>query len=262
MKLKIESEKITPLFENYEGFVEEAVVKIDQKGLESIACDRAIVCVYSLSIPKEKFEHFEVEKEEKLGLNLATFVDILKRAGNEEIALEYEHQKLTIRIGNRTFTVPILDISEEEIPPIEQLEFKSSFRVKSKILTTAISDGKLNSDTVWFETDDSTLKLYSRGEIAYNETVLDRHNENLLELRGTAKAQYPIEYLGRLKLEKLASEVLVEFSEQSPCKISFLGGFLVLAPRVVEESEVEEMPKKVEEEEMEEEEEEESEEVE
>ena len=254
IKLKIDSEAITSLFESYKEFIDEAVVKITQKGLESIACDRAMVCVFSISIPKEKFEHFEVEKEEKLGLNLATFVDILKRAGKESITLEYEeHKRLTIKINNRTFTMALLDITEEEIPPIETLEFKSSFKIKSKILTTAISDGKLNSDTVWFETDNSTLRLHSEGDIAKNETILDKYNENLLNLKGTGKAQYPIDYLEKLKLEKFSDEVLVEFSEQAPCKINFLGGFLILAPRVVEEeTEISEKSEKLEEEESEE----------
>lgn len=259
IKLKIDSEEITPLFESYNEFVEEAVIKITQKGLESIACDKALVCVFSLSIPKEKFEHFEVEKEEKLGINLANFVDILKRAGKEKITLEYEeHKRLTIKINSRTFTMALLDITEEEIPPIEQLEFKSSFKIKSKILTTAINDGKLNSDTVWFETDNSTLKLHSEGDIAHNETILDKYNENLLNLKGTAKAQYPIDYLEKLRLDKFSDEVLIEFSEQAPCKINFLGGFLILAPRVVEEEEkseeVKEVPKKKVDEEEEEEE--------
>jgi len=227
---------------NFSNFIDEAIIKVSPKGLESISCDRAMVCVFSVSIPKEKFEHFEVEKEEKLGINLANFVDILKRAEKESITLEYEeHKRLTIKINNRTFTMALLDITEEEIPPIEQLEFKSSFKIKSKILTTAISDGKLNSDTVWFDTNHNTLKLNSEGDIAKNETILDRHNENLLDLSGIAKAQYPIEYLEKLRLEKLTSdEVFVQFSEQAPCKISFLGGFLILAPRVMEEETLEE----------------------
>jgi DNA polymerase III sliding clamp (beta) subunit (PCNA family) len=232
MKLKIDCEKIAPLFESYGEFVDEAVVKINQNGLESVATDSAMVCVYSIRIPKEKFDVFEVENEMKLGLNLSSFVSILKRAGNDKITLESDGKRLAIRMKNRTFTVGLYDLPESEIPPVEQLNFASSFRIKSEILATAVSDGKLNSDAVWFETCNDGVRFCSEGDVSSNEIILERGNENLLEMKGKAKALYPINYLERLKIGKISDDILVEFSENFPCKISFLNGFFVLAPRV------------------------------
>lgn len=238
MKLKIKSDKIIPLFDTYKEFVDEAVVSITEKGLESIASDRAMVCIFSISIPKERFEHFEVEKPVDLGLNIINFVDMLKRAGKDEsIILEYQEifQRLRIRIDSRTFTTALLDISREEVPDISQLSVKSSFRIKSEILRTAVDDSYLNSDTTWFETNTDRLKFYATGDIANNELEVDK--DKILSIKGIAKAQYPIDYLKKLKLS--SDEVFVEFDNDSPCKISFLDGFFVLAPRVMEDGEEE-----------------------
>lgn len=234
MKLKIESENITPLFDTYGNFIDEAIIKLDQKGLSSVASDRAMVCIFGVQIPKEKFDIYEVEKEEQFGVTLATFVDILKRAGKETIEISREGSQIVVKMGERTFFSP-LALTGEDIPNYENLEFTSYFRIKSDVLLTAVADGKLSGDTVWFETDETSVRFSTLGDMNKNEVMLERGNQNLFEVKGKAKAQYPIDYLDKLK--KVSDELVVHFSEQAPCKISFLGGFFILAPRVTEKEE-------------------------
>jgi hypothetical protein len=241
MKLTINSNRITPLFTYLNEFIEEANIIVSEKGLDVISPDRAVICVCGISIPKSRFSAFELDKKETLGLNISNFLDMLKRAEKDEsISFSLEAGRLVVEFDGRTFKTSLLSI-EEEIPSIEDLKFASSFSIPSSMLKTAISDSMLVSDTIYFETTSSELKLYSLGDVSKNEMIIEKGNSNLKGLDGIAKAQYPLGYLRKLKINP-DDDVKVEFATDMPLKITFTDGYMVLAPRVQEE-EPEEVPK-------------------
>ncbi len=227
--------------------IDEGIFKVNKNGLELIAADRAMVAVVDFKLPATVFDKFEVDKEQTIAVNMTNLVSVLKRVGsNERLELELKDNKLEIKMKNastRKFTVPLLDISQEEIPPINQLDFKAKVKVKSDILKSGIDDADIVGDSVIFQASKDGFNLRASGDISSTELTLERGNDALLDLNATGVviARYPLDYLKKIiKASKLANEINLRWSKDYPIRMDFTSvdkvslGF-VLAPRVSEE---------------------------
>jgi len=227
--------------------IDEGIFKVNKNGLELIAADRAMVAVVDFKLPATVFDKFEVDKEQNIAVNMTNLVSVLKRVGgNERLELELKDNKLEIRMKNastRKFMVPLLDITQEEIPPINQLDFKARVKIKSDILKSGIEDADIVSDSVVFQAHKDGFNLRASGDISSAELTLERGNDGLLDLNATGlvMARYPLDYLKKIiKASKLANDINLRWSKDYPIRIDFTSvdkvslGF-VLAPRVSEE---------------------------
>jgi proliferating cell nuclear antigen PCNA len=227
--------------------IDEGVFKVNKDGLSLIAADRAMVAVIDFKLPATIFDKFEVDKEQSIAVNMTNLVSVLKRVGsNEKLEMELKDNKLEIRMKNsstRKFIVPLLDISQEEIPPINQLEFKARAKIKADVLKNGIEDADIVSDSVVFEANKDTFIMRATGDISSTELVLEKGDDALLDLNAPepVKARYPLDYLKKMiKASKLADEINLRWSKDYPMRMDFTSvdkvsmGF-VLAPRVSEE---------------------------
>ena len=227
--------------------IDEGIFKVDKNGLSLIAADRAMVAVVDFKLPATIFDKFEVDKEQTIAVNMTNLVSVLKRiGGNEKLELELKDNKLEIRMKNastRKFMVPLLDITQEEIPPINQLDFKAKVKVKADILKSGIEDADIVSDSVVFEANKDGFSLRASGDISSTELTLEKGNDALLDINATGivVARYPLDYLKKIiKASKLADEINLRWSKDYPIRMDFASvdkvslGF-VLAPRVSEE---------------------------
>ena len=228
--------------------IDEGIFKVDKNGLGLIAADRAMVAVIDFKLPATLFDEFKVEKEENIAVNMTNLVSVLKRVGpNEKLEMELKDNRLEITMRNsstRKFTVPLLDINQEEIPPINQLDFKARAKVKSDVLKNGIEDAEIVGDSVVFEATKSGFSMKAAGDITSTELMLEKDNEALLDLNITGepvKARYPLDYLKKMiKAAKLSSDINIRWSKDYPMRMDFSSvdkvslGF-VLAPRVSEE---------------------------
>ena len=227
--------------------IDEGIFKVDKNGLSLIAADRAMVAVVDFKLPATIFDKFEVDKEQTIAVNMTNLVSVLKRiGGNEKLELELKDNKLEIRMKNastRKFMVPLLDITQEEIPPINQLDFKARVKVKADILKSGIEDADIVSDSVVFEANKDGFSLRASGDISSTELTLEKGNDALLDVSATGivVARYPLDYLKKIiKASKLADEINLRWSKDYPIRMDFASvdkvslGF-VLAPRVSEE---------------------------
>ena len=227
--------------------IDEGIFKVDKNGLSLIAADRAMVAVVDFKLPATIFDKFEVDKEQTIAVNMTNLVSVLKRiGGNEKLELELKDNKLEIRMKNastRKFMVPLLDITQEEIPPINQLDFKARVKVKADILKSGIEDADIVSDSIVFEANKDGFSLRASGDISSTELTLEKGNNALLDVNATGivVARYPLDYLKKIiKASKLADEINLRWSKDYPIRMDFASvdkvslGF-VLAPRVSEE---------------------------
>jgi len=227
--------------------IDEGIFKVNKNGLELIAADRAMVAVVDFKLPATVFDKFEVDKEQSIAVNMTNLVSVLKRVGgNEKLELELKDNKLEIRMKNastRKFMVPLLDITQEEIPPINQLDFKAKVKVKSDVLKNGIEDAEIVSDSVVFQASKDGFNLRASGDISSAELTLERGYDALLDLNatGVVTARYHLDYLKKMiKASKLSDEINLRWSKDYPIRIDFTSvdkvslGF-VLAPRVSEE---------------------------
>lgn len=227
--------------------IDEGIFKINKNGLGLIAADRAMVAVIDFKLPAIIFDKFEVDKEQSIAVNMTNLVSVLKRiGGNEKLEMELKDNSLEIIMTNaskRKFTVPLLDITQEEIPPIDQLDFKAKAKVKADILKNGIEDADIVGDSVVFEAMKGKFSMRAAGDISSTQLTLEKGNDALLDLNvtGIITARYPLDYLKKMiKASKLASEINLRWSKDYPMRMDFTSvdkvslGF-VLAPRVSEE---------------------------
>jgi proliferating cell nuclear antigen len=227
--------------------IDEGIFKVDKNGLGLIAADRAMVAVIDLKLPATIFDEFKVDKEQNIAINLTNLVSVLKRVGvNEKLEMELKDNRLEITMRNsstRKFTVPLLDINQEEIPPINQLDFKAKVKIKSDVLKSGIEDADIVSDSVVLEASKEEFSMKASGDISSTELSLEKGNKALLDLSVTepVKSRYPLDYLKKMiKAAKLSNEINIRWSKDYPMRMDFSSvdkvslGF-ILAPRVSEE---------------------------
>lgn len=229
--------------------IDEGIFKVDKDGLGLVAADRAMVAVVDLKVPATAFDDFKVEgeKEQTIAVNITNLVSVLKRVKSEDkLTMELKDNKLELMMKNdstRKFTVPLLDLTQEEIPPISQLEFKANVKLKSDVFKSGVEDAEIVSDTVVFEADKNKFNIKATGDVSHTELTLEKGNDALLDLKveGDVRARYPLDYLKKMaKASKLADETVLKWSKDYPMRLDFRSvdkvslGF-ILAPRVSED---------------------------
>jgi len=226
--------------------IDEGIFKFGKDGISLTAADRAMVAVIDLLISKDAFEEYEVEEEKEVGVNMTNFLSLLKRArGSDKVSLELVENRLILTIFNgtkRRFTVPLLQLTREEIPPIDQLEFKSTVILKPEVLEDAIKDASVITDAVTFQATKEYFKISAEGDVSQAELELRQGDEGLVDLQvqENSKAKYPLDYLEKiLKAAKISDEVTIKFAQDYPMRIDFKYEgkariSMVVAPRVSE----------------------------
>jgi len=226
--------------------IDEGIFKFGKDGISLTAADRAMVAVIDLLISKDAFEEYDIKEEKEVGLNMTNFLSLLKRArGSDKVSLELAENRLILIIHNgtkRRFTVPLLQLTREEIPPIEQLEFKATITLKPEVLEDAIKDASVITDAATFHATKEYFKISAEGDVSQAELELKQGDEGLVDLQveESSRAKYPLDYLEKiLKAAKISDEVTIRFAQDYPMRIDFKYEgkariSMVVAPRVSE----------------------------
>lgn len=227
--------------------IDEGIFKITKDSISMIAADRAMVAVVDFQILATAFEKFDVDQDHSIGMNIGNLLSVLKRASAEDkVTFNLQDAKLEIVLENasrRKFVIPLLDLSQEEVPPIEQLEFTGRAEVKPEILQSGIADAEVVADSVLFEAARDRFGMKAEGDISSAQLELEKGNQSLIEIKtdGDIKARYPLDYLKKMiKAAKIAESVSLEWGQDYPMRLSFkstdkVSLTFIIAPRVSEE---------------------------
>jgi proliferating cell nuclear antigen len=243
-----EPELLTRSISSIGEIIDEGIFKLSKDGISLRAADRAMVAAVDFKISSQAFEKYELDKEQSIGLNLGNLLSILKRAGaKDKLSFILANAKLQIKIQNssvRRFYVPILDLSEEEVPAIEQLdEFAANVKVKPDVLESGIADAEIVADSIIFQASPNKFQMIAEGDISRAELELEKGKEALIDLRVSreVKTRYPLDYLKKMmKAAKISDSISMQFAQDYPLKLEFKSGekvrvTYILAPRVIEE---------------------------
>ena len=224
--------------------IDEGIFKITKKGISFIAADRAMVAVVDFFIAASAFDKYQLDVEQNMGVNIMTFLSVIKRAGaKDKITFDLQGAKLNVLIegaSKRRFVVPLLNLSDEEIPPVDQLTFKTKVQMNSDVLKSGISDAEIIGDSVILQTTPTMFGMIAEGDVSKAELELEKGNEALLKIQATTgvKSRYSLEYLKKMvKAAKLSDSVTVEQGTDYPLRMVFAAGnkarvSFILAPRV------------------------------
>jgi proliferating cell nuclear antigen PCNA len=227
--------------------IDEGLFKISKDGISLIAADRAMVAVVDFNISSSAFENYELKEDRTIGLNIGHLLSVLKRvSGEDKLSFSLLDNKLEIVMQNsskRRFIVPLLDLSQEEVPPVDQLQFTVKAEVNPDVLRSGLEDAEIISDSVLFETTPTKFLMRAEGDISKAELELEKGNKALVDIKTDVdvKARYPLDYLKKMiKAAKISDSVSIEFGQDYPMKLGFKSGDkcslkFILAPRVSEE---------------------------
>ncbi len=227
-------------------FIDETELQIKEKGLEMVAADRAVVVVVDFAIYRDVFSEYVFDNERRIGINLQNLLQILRRAApNDVMTMQLEDNKFHIIFSGdstRHFVLPLIDISKDETPPLEKLEFSASLKINSDILSSGVDDAELITDSVVFTVrkDMLSMKAESDSSLSQLEVLSGSDGLKIIDIGEPVRARYSLDYLKKIiKARKLAGEADISIGTDYPMKIEFnvpgkmrLG--FVLAPRVEE----------------------------
>jgi proliferating cell nuclear antigen PCNA len=227
--------------------IEEGIFKITKGGIKLIAADRAMVAVVDFLLSTTAFDSYKLDQEQSIGLNIPNFLSILKRASvSDKIGFSLENAKLEVVIENaskRKFTLPVLDLREEEIPPIAQLEFTTKVEIMPDIFQSGIEDAEVIADSVLIKASSKGFWIKAEGDVSSSQLELEKKDKALLKLKAEKEigARYPLDYLKKMiKAVKISDSLTLEWGHDYPMRLSFKSGdklslSFVLAPRITEE---------------------------
>ncbi len=227
-------------------FIDETGLHIKEKGLEMVAADRSVVVVVDFALYRNVFDEYSLDEERRIGINLQNLLQILKRAApNDTVTMQLEDNKFRLTFegtSTRHFVLPLIDISKDETPPLDKLQFSAFFRMNSDVLSSGIEDAELVTDSVIFTLRKDMLTLKSESDTTLMQLELQSGSDALkiIDIGEPVRARYSLDYLKKIsKAKKIAPEASIAMSTDYPMKIDYdvpdrmrLG--FVLAPRVEE----------------------------
>ncbi len=226
--------------------VSEVRFKVNATAMEMIAMDAANVSMIIFKMFSSAFAEYKVDGETELGLNLLNLKQILRRAKKSDIlTLELaEDKRLKILLKSkisRTFYVPLIDIHEGE-QQVPKLEFKGKVKTKSEVISDAVEDADVISDSISFIIEENKFFIEAKGDSSKLKVeVPNDEDTSITSSQPSIKAKYSIEYLKKiLKASKLSEDVELQLSTDYPLKLNFVSQdklqmIFILAPRVENE---------------------------
>jgi proliferating cell nuclear antigen len=228
--------------------IDDGLFKLKKDGIELMASDRAMVSFVDFKLKASYFDEYECDKDRTIGVNLLNFLTVLKRVNsNDKLTLDLNEKENKLEVAlegdsKRRFAIPLIEISREDMPQIDQLKFGASAEVRADIFEQGINDADIVADSVVIELTPDNLKMSAEGNSSRTELNLEKGNEALFDLNASERinSRYSLEYLKKMiKGSRLAEKARIMLGKDFPLKLEFKGEnaslAMILAPRVAEE---------------------------
>lgn len=228
--------------------ISEGLFQLKDDGIHLIAADPAMVALVDFKLEEDVFESYELDEETKVGLNLENFYSILRRANSDDtITLELDEDDSKFHItmegmSTRNFSLPILNLSEDDIPSTDQLDFTVEAEVEASVLEGAVKDAMVVSDSVTVSADSDEIRIISKGDQSNVDFTISGDSDGVIELEGTeAESMFSLDYLSKMMGAKsLSDTVKMKLGEDFPMRLEFVVPdeadlSFVLAPRIEED---------------------------
>jgi len=232
-RLKLPSaEYFAGLVKAISAVLDEGSFMADENGLSLVGMDPAHVSMVSFSMGKEAAEEFVCRKPVEMRVNITELLKILKRAGDEQLTLEYDEnsRKLKITFSNpsarkeRTFTMSTIEGTGGSTP-VPKLSFEAKCRLETSSFYEAVNDAALVSDYTRITITPQAVVISSKSDVGTHQTKLEKDGSLVYEISAEkeASASFSLTFLDKIMSasKSLSDEVTLELSTNKPLKISF-----------------------------------------
>lgn len=184
------------------SLIDEATFKFSPEGIRAKAMDPSHVALIDLMLEPGAFEGYDVKRPAALGIDLREMSKIMARArAEDEFFLELDEEKnrlaLTFKgVSTRRFSLPLLDITEFELPE-PKLQFASSAEVMAGVIQDGLRDAEIIGDNVKLEITEKGFFMTAESDKGATELKLCEGDAGLLKLtaKQRASAMFNIKYL-------------------------------------------------------------------
>jgi len=220
--------QVKNLLKTLNVLVDEATFKLTPQGLSLRAMDPSRVAMIDLVIPRESCVEHSCPEGMKFCFSLERYLDkTLKNiTKNDAIRLDIQTgivDKMNTRLTSkltRQFSMPLLEVSDEEVPT-PKINFNYSAKLVLENVNTVFKD--LEDHFRLIGTQDG-LTFEQTGDIESFTSTLQKGDETVLDIEAKedAKATYSVSYLKEaLKALNLLTDIIeVSYSTDMPVRIS------------------------------------------
>ena len=227
--------------------VNEATFKVDGDKIELIAMDPGNVAMVIFKLLSSAFVEYDVSKKYDLAISLEMFKQILRRAKpSDTLTLKFDEEKNRLNVllkgeTSRHFTLSLIDVDDKE-QKVPSLKFPVKVSMNTLLLTEAVEDMDIISDSVNLMIDNDMFIIQSEGNISSGRVEINKDGETDIFNEGddSVKSKYSLEYMKKIvKGAKLANSVSLYFGKDYPLKTEYkitdkLLLQFILAPRVAD----------------------------
>ena len=243
-KAVIKAETLKSVIYIVSTIVDEAKMTITPEQMSIKAIDPAHIAMLDVTIKAEAFNAYEADNAE-IGMDLEKVKAVLKLAdGSDDIFLEHDPDqcRLTMRIGNITRRMSLVDTSNMTDPKVPSIELASHVKLTADILKKGIRASESISDHILITLDSEGFDLSCQGDTDYASLRVGTADVIEVQADSVVRSMYPLEYFSNIvKVIPDKTEVSVCLDNNYPVKLLFslaednINVVYFLAPRIENE---------------------------
>ena len=207
------------------SFINEGNFRFNDNGVSLKATDSSQVVLVNFLMQKAAFDKFELEPS-FVGLDINELNKIMSRAlPNDRLLIKLSDNEMKLNLEgdiSRSFSLPLLDVSEEEIKMPSQ-EFDASVEINARILKEALKDASLFGSSVVLRVKDSQLSIEARGSSGTLHSIAKQQAKTLvIKSKGEVVSKYSLTFLQNIIKEADSDQkVLLQLNNDAPIRVSY-----------------------------------------
>lgn len=244
------------LVEALKELVTDGNFDVSSTGISLQAMDSSHVCLVSLQLQEDGFEHFRCDRNLSMGIHLANLSKILKCAGNEDVITlkaEDNADQLTLMFESPNqdrisdFDLKLMSIESEHLGIPDQ-DYSAEIKMPSSEYQRIVRDLSSIGDTVQISATKEGIKFSTSGDVGtanvtlrHNTTPEKQEDQTIIDLKEPVSLTFALRYLTNFsKATPLASQVKLSLTKDLPIVVEYQVGELgsvkfYLAPKIEDE---------------------------
>ena len=218
-----------------DGLLSDVVITIDEEtGLTASAMDQANVAMIVLDLKPSEFT--AIKGKAKVGIKVSTLKGMLKRAkADDNIRMTFSNPIELVFASkfNKTFTLPQIDIEDDEDKELPTLQHEAEFEMDTALLVETLEDCGQVAEALTLEVKDGRFNVFAKGDTS-------GYSGEVTEVKGNdCNSKFAKEYMVKM-VKGIAERVTVKLGKDYPLVLEYGLGkeskiTLLLAPRVEQE---------------------------
>ena len=208
------------------SFISEGNFRFNEKGLFFKAIDASQIVLVNYSIEKKLFDKYKVEPT-FIGLDLTELNKIVSRAlSNDKLKIDINDSELLLELEgdlSRKFTLPLIDVSEDEIKLPEQ-KYETIVTINSRIFKEALKDASLFGSSVVLKAKKDQFFIEARSS---SGSLNISAREKGAKVKGSTEvvAKFSLNFLSNIVRESDSEkEIELYLKNDAPMKITYAIG--------------------------------------